>query len=154
MIRNLIRTFYYHPVIRFLTVGVIGLMCDATVLYALRHAIGLIPAKIVSYIVAFTVTWLLNRIFTFRSQDPKHLQEWLRCACIYVVTGVIHVLIFAFLIGRYTLMYHHPIIALLITAAIIAVFNYLALKYFVFKMLSDDGLIDDQQEEVQQLQTE
>lgn len=132
IITRLIRYLYYHSFIRFLTVGVIALASDAATLYALRGEMGLIPAKIVSYMVALTVGWLLNRYFTFKSSDSKAFHEWLRYGVIYIGTGVIHVSIFALLTYHSLHLYHHPIFALLITAGIVAVINYFLSKRFAF----------------------
>ncbi|WP_304985618.1 GtrA family protein [Coxiella-like endosymbiont] len=41
----------------------------------MQHKIGLIAAKIVSYIIAFTATWLLSRWFTFPSQDRRRVRK-------------------------------------------------------------------------------
>ena len=54
--------------LRFGTVGVVGFVTDTVIVYALRGSIGLYGAGIVSYVVAATVTWALNRLWTFRAQ--------------------------------------------------------------------------------------
>lgn len=133
MIKKTFRFVYQYSLIRFLSIGVIGLLVDMTFLYALRHEMGLIPAKIVSYVIAFTTTWVLNRSFTFRSQDPRRMQEWMRYAVIYIITGCIHVLTFTYLVYHYPFLHLHPAGALLITAGIIAFINFGFSKYFAFR---------------------
>lgn len=54
--------------IRFGLVGLVGLVVDTATVYATRHALGLYGAGAVSYVVAATVTWALNRVFTFRGR--------------------------------------------------------------------------------------
>ncbi len=83
MIKKLILFVYRYSLIRFLSIGVIGLLIDMTFLYLFRPKMGLIPAKILSYLIAVTITWFLNRYFTFRSQDSRRVQEWMRYAFIY-----------------------------------------------------------------------
>ena len=61
------------------TVGVAGFLVDTATVYALRRSLGLYGAGAAAYIVAATVTWLLNRLWTFRGlgSGPVH-QQWVR----------------------------------------------------------------------------
>jgi putative flippase GtrA len=51
--------------VKFGIVGVVGFFFDTATVYALRHRFGLIAAGFAAYLVAATVTWSLNRIWTF-----------------------------------------------------------------------------------------
>ena len=121
-----------------------------TFLYLFRHEMGLIPEKILSYVIAVTTTWFLNRCFTFHSQDSRRVQEWMRYAFIDGITDFIHVLIFTALAYGYPVFQTHPIFALIITAIVIAFINFAFTKYFAFKKLTifffqlpSSDLIDD-----------
>jgi putative flippase GtrA len=61
---------------KFGVVGAIGFVFDVATVYALRHALGLYGAGIAAYFVAVTVTWGLNRAWTFRGhgQGPAYRQ--------------------------------------------------------------------------------
>ena len=61
------------------TVGTVGFLVDTAVVYALRHALGLYGAGMAAYVVAASVTWVLNRGWTFRGRGggPVH-QQWVR----------------------------------------------------------------------------
>jgi putative flippase GtrA len=48
------------------TVGTLGWLVDTVTVYALRHSIGLYGAGMAAYVVAASVTWILNRSWTFR----------------------------------------------------------------------------------------
>jgi len=65
--------------LKFGTVGTLGFVVDTIVVYALRRSLGLYGAGMASYMVAATVTWLLNRLWTFRGQGggPAH-HQWAR----------------------------------------------------------------------------
>ncbi len=69
-----------HTLVQFLmfgTVGVLGFLADTATVYALRASIGLYGAGMVAYLVAATVTWLFNRLWTFRGLGrgrPVHRQ--------------------------------------------------------------------------------
>jgi len=54
--------------LRFALVGTIGFVVDASVLRLVVaiFAINLYAGRLVSFLAAATVTWLLNRTFTFR----------------------------------------------------------------------------------------
>lgn len=61
---------------RFGLVGGAGFVVDTATVYATRHALGLYGGGIVAYFIAATVTWILNRVFTFRGRGsgPMHRQ--------------------------------------------------------------------------------
>lgn len=62
--------------IKFGTVGTAGFVVDTAIVYALRGSIGLYGAGLVSYLVAATFTWAMNRTWTFRGlgSGPAHHQ--------------------------------------------------------------------------------
>ena len=61
------------------TVGTVGFLVDTATVYALRRSLGLYGAGIAAYFVAATVTWILNRVWTFRGLGggPVH-RQWAR----------------------------------------------------------------------------
>ena len=65
--------------LKFGTVGTCGFLVDTSTVYALRRSLGLYGAGMVAYLVAATVAWLLNRIWTFRGigGGPVH-HQWAR----------------------------------------------------------------------------
>jgi putative flippase GtrA len=65
--------------LRFGVVGVFGFLVDTSVVYALRYRLGLYGAGLVAFLVAATMNWLINRLWTFRGQGslPMH-REWAR----------------------------------------------------------------------------
>ena len=71
------RTALAAEFFRFGCVGLCGFVVDTAVVYALRHQIGLYAAGFASYVVAATVTWLLNRIWTFRGRGGGAIhRQW------------------------------------------------------------------------------
>ncbi len=61
------------------TVGLVGFLADTATVYALRHPLGLYGAGAIAYLVAASVNWVLNRLWTFRGQGsgPAH-HQWAR----------------------------------------------------------------------------
>lgn len=63
--------------LRFGTVGTFGFVVDTAVVYATRFWLGLYGAGILSFVVAATANWSLNRVWTFRGRGgdvPAHRQ--------------------------------------------------------------------------------
>ena len=67
---------------QFGVVGGIGFVADTAVVYALRGPTGLYVAGTAAYVVAVTVTWWVNRIWTFRRVMTigGMRQQWVRYA--------------------------------------------------------------------------
>jgi putative flippase GtrA len=65
---------------RFCVVGTIGFVVDAGILQALVSGLGADPyaARVVSFLAAASVTWWLNRRFTFAVSTRPSRAEWLR----------------------------------------------------------------------------
>ncbi len=61
------------------SVGTVGFLADTATVYALRYSLGLYGAGAVAYGVAASVTWILNRLWTFRGKGsgPAH-HQWAR----------------------------------------------------------------------------
>lgn len=127
-----ITKLFQFSLVRFLLVGGVGLSLNVCLVYTLRDYIGLVPSRMVSYVAAFTVTWFLNRWFTFHSNDPKKMRQWSRYASIYVGTGVLHIASFAFLVNQFVFLNRNPIWAILIAAALIAFINFSLSRRFAF----------------------
>lgn len=54
---------------RFGSVGAVGFVANVATVYALRGAVGLYAAGLAAYLVAATVTWALNRAWTFQGRS-------------------------------------------------------------------------------------
>lgn len=68
-----------REVFRFGVVGVVGLVWDTGMVYALRRPFGLYAAGLAAWLVAATVNWALNRAWTFRRDAYAHpLRQWAR----------------------------------------------------------------------------
>lgn len=66
----------------FSVVGVVGFIVDSAVLYtAIALGLGLAGGRVVSYLAAVTVTWALNRRYTFADRSEHALlKQWARFA--------------------------------------------------------------------------
>jgi putative flippase GtrA len=65
--------------VRFGMVGLAGFVVDTGIVYGLRGWLGLIGAGMVSYLAAASVTWSLNRAWTFRGRGAGPARrQWLK----------------------------------------------------------------------------
>ena len=91
--------------LRYVLVGAVGFAVDAALLLLLIHIGGMsrLWARIPSFLVAVTVTWLLHRNFTFANANhtAPSLHEWLRFAVANALGNGANLVIYAVLVGLF-----------------------------------------------------
>jgi putative flippase GtrA len=94
------------------SVGVAGFVVDTATVYALRHALGLYGAGMAAYLVAASVTWILNRLWTFRGQGtgPVH-RQWARFLAVNMSGFVLNRGTYALLVTFVPLCAEQPVYA-------------------------------------------
>jgi putative flippase GtrA len=120
----------------FATIGVVGFLVDTSVLYLAKDTLGLglYSGRVLSFLVAATTTWLLNRTFTFGRPPVSSLwREWLRFLSVNSVGGLVNYAAYSTLVATVPLVALYP--ALGVGAGSIAglTFNYLGSKHAVFR---------------------
>ena len=118
---------------RFAAIGAIGFVVDGGILTILNSAYGLnlFYARLVSFSVAVTVTWFLNRQLTFRA-TPEPGREWGRYAVVNSIGALLNMGIFFWLVYTFDVLAEWPIVALAIAASIALVFNFLGSRHIAF----------------------
>ena len=98
--------------IKFGTVGTAGFLVDTAIVYALRGAIGLYGAGLVSYLVAATFTWAMNRTWTFRGlgSGPAH-HQWARFLAVNLLGFTLNRGTYAILVTFVPLCADQPVFA-------------------------------------------
>lgn len=98
--------------LRFGTVGAVGFAIDTAVVYALRARFGLYGAGMVSYVVAASCNWALNRAWTFRGQGagPAH-RQWARFMAANLVGFVLNRGAYAIMVTWVPLCARQPVFA-------------------------------------------
>ena len=129
----LARTGVSASFIRFAVVGVMGLCWDTATVYTLRHVVGLYVAGTVSFIVAATANWIVNRIWTFRGHTyvAPHIQ-WAKFLVANAIGFIFNRGTFFVLISISTLCHNQPILPIAAGSIAGLFFNYLLSKRFVF----------------------
>jgi putative flippase GtrA len=99
--------------LRFGSVGVAGFVVDTSVVYGTRRWLGLYGAGMLSYVVAASCNWLLNRHWTFADRPRAPMgRQWL----LFLTTSLPGLLFnrgaYAALIATVPLCARYPILAI------------------------------------------
>jgi putative flippase GtrA len=119
----------------FLVVGGIGFVVDATILAVLVHGYGWgdYTARLVSFAVAVTVTWYLNRKYVFAAgRTARKHSEYTRYLLVQGIGMLINFLVYSLCIASNELMDRWPVLALAVGSAVALFFNYAGSRMFVF----------------------
>lgn len=119
---------------RFCLVGAIGFVTDFSVLYIAVSWIGLgtVAGRVLSFVIAATVTWKINRHFTFVQAGKGSGMEWLRYLLLTSVGGGINLAVYQtwlFLTNHSTL---NLFLGVAVGSAVALLFNYAISKRAVF----------------------
>ncbi len=128
--------------LRFCIVGTIGFVVDAGSLYLIMATTGAGPylARLFSFMMAASATWILNRTYTFQvSRREPILLEWLRYLGYASVGGTINYGAYAFSLLSFEAARAHPVIGVAVGSVAGLAFNFLATRYLVFR---EDGRKD------------
>jgi len=132
---SLLRRFLPDGVPEFVVVGGIGFVVDALILSTLIHGfdVGPLIARVFSFSGAVTVTWLLNRIWTFSRTMTAHKgSEYTRYIIVQTCGWMINFSVYAICIATSAIMLAYPVLALAVGSIVAATFNFLGARHFVF----------------------
>lgn len=119
---------------RFAAVGVLGFLVDTGALYAAAGlGAGWLGGRLISYLVAASFTWMVNRRFTFRVAAPPSVREWLRFLSANGVGGLINYATYAALFVCVPLVAAWPVLGVAAGAVAGLMVNYLLSRHFVFR---------------------
>lgn len=123
---------------RFLLVGVLGFVVDFSVLYlAVNEAgLGAFSGRLLSFIVAATVTWKANRHFTFASGDVAvqgaAARQWLRYLSTTAIGGAINIGVYQLWLKITDHGNLNLFLAVVAGSAVALMVNFTLSKYVVF----------------------
>ena len=124
----------------FVVVGTVGFIVDAAILAALVHGYGWgdYTARLISFAVAVTVTWILNRSFVFAGgQTTNKRTEYARYLAVQGTGMAINFLVYGLCISTNAFMDRWPVAALAVGSAVALLFNYAGARLFVFTGKAD-----------------
>lgn len=122
--------------LKFLAVGGVGFVVDAGVLTSLV-ALGLpaIPARVLSFAVAVSVTWVLNRHWTFVASvgaEPREFRMMSRYFAVQTFGTLCNFAVFSLLISQWTETPWTAFVALAAGSAVGLVVNFTGARWLVF----------------------
>lgn len=119
----------------FVIVGAIGFLIDAGILTMLVTGFGAghYAARAISFTVAVTATWYMNRRWVFdRITAQKSGREYTSYLVVQVIGAVINLSIYVAVIELVPRLARMPVIPLALGAAVALLFNFGASSRFVF----------------------
>lgn len=127
-----------RQVLAFSAVGVVGFLVDAGVLYAAVAAgLGLRGGRVVSYLAAVTVTWALNRRYTFASTSAAPqglLAQWARYAFTQLSGATFNLGTYYLLLAMSpALVTRYPVVAVAAGSLAGLSINYIVARVYVFQ---------------------
>lgn len=141
MIRNLFKYFQrFHSFSFYIVVGVVGFLVDGVLLTVLMRC-GSSPerARLVSFFFAVTVTWTLNRKYTFSlSNSNIRSIRYVIYVFVQIVGALINLAVFFMLLDKFSVLMEYPILPLAIAAFVALIFNFCAAKNIVFRKVENE----------------
>lgn len=129
-----VRLGFSESFLRFGLVGALGVVWDTSTVYALRPYTNLYIAGTCGFLVAATMNWLCNRLWTFRSIDHARAHvQWVKFIGANVVGFVFNRGTFFLLIAFVPLVVAHPVLGIVAGVGVGLGFNYTLSKRFVFR---------------------
>jgi putative flippase GtrA len=122
--------------LRFGLVGVIGFVTDRLFLEAAQDLLGLnyFGGRLVSFPLAVVVTWLLNRVFTFRGPTVHPpLKQALIYACVQIAGGVLNVGVYTLAIRLLPALEAHLLLPLALGSAAGLCVTYVGSRRLAFR---------------------
>ncbi len=126
----------FLPLPRFVVFSIMGALtcaCDALLFYSFWKGLALSAeaARIVVLPLSLTLSWWLNRSFTFKSNPQSLFKEWTGFCAINSLGAIVNALVF---VGLLFMMPDLPV-AIAFVAGVLAglFFNYTGSRQFVFE---------------------
>lgn len=116
-------------------IGAVGFIVDAGILQLLFMGWEIQPltARAVSFPLAVTATWLLNRRLTFKDRHVRGRSGYLTYVLGQILGSVLNLAIFTLLLWQWHKLAEYPVIPLAVGAIFGLVFNYAWANILVFR---------------------
>ena len=127
----------YEQFAKFCVVGTVGFLADAGALYLLMSFLNMDPytGRIFSFLFAATVTWALNRVYTFRrSASAPMTRQWARFVTANTVGGALNYGVYSALVLSGGWFIKAPVLAVAVGSIAGLAFNFTVSRKYVFNM--------------------
>lgn len=127
-----------RQLLRFGAVGIAGLAIDVAVLeVALALGAGFYGGRALSFLAAASGTWLLNRLWTFRSETARASRglasEWARYVALMLAGGSVNYAVYALCIESSASARTWPALAVAAGSLAGMAVNYASARWLVFR---------------------
>lgn len=123
----------YREIWRFGCVGSIGFVVDASVVWVTHRQLGLILAQCCGFFLAVTVTWLLNRHWTFAGRGSSRLlREWVRYVGANGWGALLNNGAYLAAIAANAWFARYPVMAVALGSMVGMGVNYMTARYWIF----------------------
>lgn len=121
--------------LRFCMVGAVGFVIDAGILQFLVSVFGMNPylARVISFLVAASVTWLMNRRYTFDVEHAATHSEWVRYITIMVLGALVNYAAFAISIAVWELARAQPWLGVAVGSIAGLGINFMSSRMLLFR---------------------
>src|SRR5689334_12031152 len=122
--------------LRFSIIGVVGFVIDAAVLTVAMKGfgLGLYSGRVVSFLVAATATWSLNRRFTFAMLDHRPLVvQWVRFVSANTLGWGVNYGLYVVLVTFVPFVTNQPVLGVAAGSVAGLAFNFSVSKFWVFR---------------------
>jgi putative flippase GtrA len=127
------RQRYFKQFTGFVIVGAGAFVVHAFIVEGIAKILGPVWAQIIAFPIAVTMTWSLNRRFTFGASKHSMRQEWLRYILANLVGWAVSNAVYFALILHFPFIYQRPAIAVAAGSVAGMFFNFGISKWLVFR---------------------
>ncbi|MCX5539976.1 GtrA family protein [Paraburkholderia sp. CNPSo 3076] len=117
---------------RFCAVGIVGLVVNAGIVELWVLYGSPLVAQMVAFPAAVTVTWLLNRRYTFGASRYAAHHEWMRYVLANVLGWAANNAMYFYLVLHVAIAYRHPMLAVAAGSIAGMLLNFTGSKFLVF----------------------
>jgi putative flippase GtrA len=124
-----------YRLVRFGAVGAVGFVVDASVLVAIVMLTGIapLPARVLSFLIAATATFVLNQRFTFQFGDGFSFGRWASYLTTTAIGACVNVAIYRLWIAYAGAIPLHLVIGTAVGSIAAMFINYFASSTLVFR---------------------
>lgn len=126
----------FKEVLKFGSVGIAGFIVDTAVLYVFKDTFGLYYSRLLSFLLAVSTTWVLNRTITFSELKTHHGNLWLEFFHYFSLMslgGVINIATYSSAITSSQFIESYPVIGIAIGSLAGMSFNFITSKIFIYR---------------------
>lgn len=124
----------------FCVAGTLGFLADVAVLSLVADSLGLYLGRVVSFMVAVTVTWIVNRYLAFRDRRSGNwLREWGRFIAANSTGAMVNYGTYAVMVATLSVVAANPAIGVAAGSIAGLVLNFTTSHLLVFEKRQDRG---------------